>query len=191
VKRPARGWVALPLGLFLVLLWVAGCSVKRVPTHDPASPAPGKPYDYQGEAQSPPPPAVPAEAAGQPAQAPPDLETPQPASLGAPPVDVQDLPPSAPPSGNANAPAPAANPDDAGGSRYRVQVFASPDAEAAERVRAEIQARFGVPASVVFQAPYYKVRAGDCPTNDACRDLQEKLRGAGYDTVWITSDAAR
>jgi hypothetical protein len=168
---------------------LSGCTVKRVSSHDPASQPPGQPYDFQGEAQSPPPPAVSAAPAGRATEAPPNLDTQQPASLSAPPVEVQDLPPAAP-SGPAQA-APAPVIGDGGAAHYRVQVFASPDAAAAERVRTEVQARFGAPASVAFQAPFYKVRVGDCLTNDACRELQERLRGAGYDTVWIVPDTSR
>lgn len=176
VSRRGRARAVMFLAAFGAL--AAGCSVKRVASRDPGTSAPPAPYDFQGEAKSPPPPAVPAEPAG---QASPGLDMEQPADLGAPAVAVQDLPASPPPS----------VPPGSGEMHYRVQVFASPDAAAAERVRAELEARFGPPATVTYQAPYYKVRVGDCPTNDACRDLQERLRSAGYDTVWIVPDAAR
>ncbi len=189
--RFAPRWIGLLSGLFAAALLV-GCTVKRVGNPEPAKEPTGKPYDFQGEAASPPPPAVPAESAGAAAEPPPNLDIQQPASLAEPQVQVQDLPPASPPPVSAgSAPQAAPGAGDAGEARYRVQIFASPDADAAERVRAEIEARFGVPTSVTFQSPYYKVRAGDCPTNDACRDLQEKLRSAGYSTVWIVQDQAR
>ncbi len=190
--RLAPRWIGLLSGLFAAAL-LAGCTVKRVGNPEPAREPTGKPYDFQGESASPPPPAVPAESAGAAAQPPPNLDTQQAASFGEPALQVQDLPAASAPvsAGSAPAPAPAPSAGDAGAAAYRVQIFASPDADAAERVRAEIQARFGVPASVTFQSPYYKVRAGDCPTNDACRELQEKLRSAGYSTVWIVQDQAR
>ena len=43
-------------------------------------------------------------------------------------------------------------------------------------------------AYVVHEPPYYKVRVGDCPSNDACQDVQERLRAAGYEALWIVPD---
>jgi hypothetical protein len=71
---------------------------------------------------------------------------------------------------------------------FRVQVFAGSDAAAAEEIRSQVESRTGVRAYVSYQAPYYKVRAGDCPSNEACRDVQERLRAAGYESLWIVSD---
>lgn len=166
-----------------VLLEVAGCSVRRVPVRDPAATA-AKPYDFQGEAASPPPPQVaPAPASGR--EAPPNLETPEAARLDAPPVEVQDLPPPEPVGDPEISPAarPATSPPPATG--FRVQVFASTDAGATERVRADVAARFTERVSVDYEAPYYKVRVGSCAASDACHDLQERLRAAGFATVWI------
>jgi hypothetical protein len=69
-----------------------------------------------------------------------------------------------------------------------VQILATSDADAAERLRREVESRLGVRAYVAYQAPYYKVRVGNCAASDDCRELQSRLRGAGYDTVWIVAD---
>jgi cell division protein FtsN len=64
-------------------------------------------------------------------------------------------------------------------------VFAGTDAEAAERVRRDLETRLGVQASVDRDGSYYKVRAGNCVESQACRELQERLRDAGFASVWI------
>jgi rare lipoprotein A len=177
--------LAVHIGLLGIVLVAGGCSVKRVPSGDPKATAPPQSsptYDPQREAASPPPPAVEPEAAGT-ATPPPNLEVPEPARFDGPEVRVQDLPASAPPA----AAAPPATTTSGGG--YRVQVLASTDRSAAERLRREIETRLGEPVTVVYQAPHYKVRVGDCPTSEACRDLQERLRQSGYETVWIVSDS--
>lgn len=160
-------------------LW-GGCSVQRVPLKDPAARSgtpTDAPYDFQKERPSPPPPAGDAAAT-----APPTLDTPEAVDLGAPGVAVQDLAPA--PSATP-APAPAAA---GAASGFRVQVLASTDAAAAETTRADIESRLGLRAYVRFEAPYYKVRVGNCTTNDDCQRLQEQLRAAGFMTVWVVPE---
>lgn len=160
-----------------------GCSVQRVPLKDPAArgTAPtDTPYDPQKERPSPPPPVT-----DDAASPPPTLDTPEPTDFGAPGVAVQDL--AAPPV----SPAPGSTPAPAGGtaaSGFRVQVLASTDAAAAETARADVEARLGLKAYVRFEAPYYKVRVGNCSTNDDCQRLQEQLRAAGFMTVWVVPE---
>jgi len=166
----------------LVVTCVVGCSVQRVPTKDPAATAPAQDgvYEPQREAASPPPPEV----APSPAHAPtpaPNLEVPAPAELESPTVSAQDL---APPSTSAPE-APSGTP--AGQPGFRVQVFAG-DQAAAEEVRSQVESRTGLRAYVTYQAPYYKVRVGDCASNEACQDVQERLRAAGYEAPWIVRD---
>jgi hypothetical protein len=172
-----------------------------VPSGDPAATSTSSsksPYDFQGEAQSPPPPAVTSDAASGVDNAPPNLDTPAPAQLDAPAVQVQDLPapaPQAAPAMPPSADAPSTSANAAGGSTnsggangYRVQILATADAEAADRMRREVESRLGTRAYVAYQAPYFKVRVGNCASSDDCRDLQARLRNAGYDTVWIVAD---
>jgi hypothetical protein len=191
---PASGWQRGAVGCvcfgICIALAAAGCSVKRVPVKDPQATAPpSTSYDPQAEAASPPPPEV-APAPASAAEPTPTLDVPDPVALEAAPVEVQDLPassaPVADPAQSGSTP-PAARPL---GGAYHVQVFASTDRDAAERMRREVESRTGIAAEVVFEAPHYKVRAGECPTSDACRELQRRLQASGYDTVWIVSGAA-
>ena len=168
----------------LVLSALTACSVRRVPTADPraTSPDAGAVYEPQREAASPPPPAVASAPAS--AAAPPSLEVPELANFDTPAVSVQDLsPPAAAP-----APAPASEPAPSGAPGFRVQVFAGRDPALAEQVRQEVEARLGARAYIAHEDPYHKVRVGDCPTRDACRELLERLRAAGYDAVWVVPD---
>lgn len=187
--------MTIHLALSATLLGVLGCSVKRVPSGDPQTspPAATPAYDPQREAASPPPPAVDSAPAGTTTEAP-NLEVPETARFDGPEVQVQDLPASTPPPAASPAPgaagvAPGAAPERSSSGGYRVQVLATTDRDAAERLRREIEARLGEPVTVVYQAPHYKVRVGDCPTNESCRDLQSRLRQSGYDAVWIVSDS--
>jgi cell division protein FtsN len=176
--------------LVVAVVWAAaaGCSVQRVGVRDPAV-RPGN-YDPQAERASPPAPAVdPAAASG--GESPPTLETPAPADFTAPGFEVQDITPAPAPSPPAAStpPAPPAGAGTAGApAMFRVQVFAGGDAGQAERVRADVEARLGETARVVYQAPYYKVRVGACPSGEACATLQARLRAAGFTTTWVVAD---
>jgi cell division protein FtsN len=168
----------------LLVTLVAGCAVQRVPTKDPAATAPANDgvYEPQREAASPPPPAVsPSPTHASPP--PPNLEVPAPVDLDSPAVTAQDLAPSA------TTTAPDARIGASSGQPgFRVQVFAGGDSSAAEEYRSQVESRTGLRAYVSYQAPYYKVRVGDCPSNEACREIQERLRAAGYEALWIVSD---
>ena len=158
----------------------ASCSVQRVPLRDPAArgtDTSNPPYDFQKERPSPPPPA-----GDEAATPPPTLDTPQPTDLGAPAVAVQDLPAPSPTPARATAPAAGSAPG------FRVQILAASDAAAAEQTRADVESRLGFRAYVRFEAPYYKVRVGNCTTNDDCQRLQDQLRAAGFATVWVVPE---
>ena len=179
--------------LCAVLVAGLGCSVQRVPVRDPATSSARAPYDFEAEKAAPPPPAVaPAPAGARLDSETASLETPVPVDLGAPSLRVQDLaaPAAANPPPASATDAPMTAPAAPGASRgrgsagFRVQIFATTDAAAAERMRREVEARLGVRAYVEFDAPYHKVRVGNCATSDACRELQTRLRGAGYTSVW-------
>ena len=169
-----------------VAIACASCSVQRVPLKDPQASAPpsSKPYDFEGEAKPPAAPTVTAAPAPAPDADAPVLDLPASADLGSSAVVVEDLPMAAP-----SEPAPSSDsaPVGKGSQRsgYRVQVFAGTDADAAERVRRDLETRLGVQASVDREGAYYKVRAGNCVESQACRELQERLRDAGFASVWI------
>lgn len=70
---------------------------------------------------------------------------------------------------------------------FRVQVFACAARDGAESVRREVAGRIDAPTYVEYEAPYYRVRVGDCRTEAECRDLEARLRQAGYASAWTVS----
>jgi len=180
MSKSRRACRALVLASACVV-W-GSCSVQRVPLRDPAargSDTSNPPYDFQKERPSPPPPA-----GDETATPPPTLDTPQATDLGAPGVTVQDLPAPSP----TPRPTPATPAAAGSTSGFRVQILAASDAAAAEQARADVESRLGLRAYVRFEAPYYKVRVGNCITNDDCQRLQDQLRTAGFATLWVVPE---
>ncbi len=70
--------------------------------------------------------------------------------------------------------------DTGGEAAFQVQVFASRAREAATTLRDELAARWTEPVSLDFEAPYHKVRIGNCDSEASCLQLQQELRDAGY-----------
>ncbi len=71
---------------------------------------------------------------------------------------------------------------------FRVQLFATKDYENALVVRKEAEFVFidyGHNVYVEFDAPYYKVRVGDCKTREEAEALRELARKNGYPSAWI------
>ena len=68
----------------------------------------------------------------------------------------------------------------AGSSVWRVQIFASPDLQLADRQAKQASARFGVPASIEFEASLYKVRLGEFASEEEAQALRERAVREGY-----------
>jgi hypothetical protein len=68
---------------------------------------------------------------------------------------------------------------------YRVQIFLSDDLREASRVMAEARERFEQEVYLEYDAPYYKVRAGDCPTEWEGEELLRVARRLGYPDAWL------
>jgi hypothetical protein len=66
-----------------------------------------------------------------------------------------------------------------------VQIFASSQQERAEEIAAEARTRFREPVYVVYDAPFYKVRVGDCITRQEADVLKEKASAQGYEAPWV------
>ncbi len=63
---------------------------------------------------------------------------------------------------------------------FRVQIFASPDRQAAIEARQRAETVFGENVYLEFEAPYYKVRVGDCLSSVEAEKLLRKVRKKGY-----------
>ncbi|UCE01979.1 MAG: SPOR domain-containing protein [Candidatus Latescibacterota bacterium] len=68
---------------------------------------------------------------------------------------------------------------------YRIQLAACESREVAEALRAEASARVDSSVYVEHDGPLYKVRVGDCATQEECLGLRDQLRQAGYSSAWI------
>ena len=68
---------------------------------------------------------------------------------------------------------------------FRVQIFLSDDLREASRVMAEARDRFEQEVYLEYDAPYYKVRVGDCPTEWQGEELLRVARRMGYPDAWL------
>ena len=98
-----------------------------------------------------------------------------------PPVDLEPASATWEAAPDAGVPAPRWQPG------FRVQVFACAAREGAENVRREVAGRIDAPTYVEYEAPYYRVRVGDCRTEAECRELEARLRLAGYPSAWTVA----
>ncbi len=68
---------------------------------------------------------------------------------------------------------------------YRVQIISTPSEEVAREVRKEALLKFEEPVYVMFDAPYYKVRVGDCLSRFEAEELQQKAIEKGFGQAWV------
>jgi cell division septation protein DedD len=72
-------------------------------------------------------------------------------------------------------------------SGYRVQLYATREAEKAKAFAESARRSFKEKIYVEYLDPYYKVRVGDCLTREEARLLLDRAKAAGFDQAWITS----
>jgi len=65
-------------------------------------------------------------------------------------------------------------------SVWRVQIYASPALQEADRVAKDASAKLGERYVLEFEGTLYKVRLGAFDTEDAARDLRERAIRLGY-----------
>ena len=183
-QRPRFWWF-----LLVTILVGIGCGSKTQPptaplpepTEAPIPPptettAPG-PGASQEELQTiPAPPPVRPEAEGWADTAPPPVPESAPASISAP----ASAPSSAPSSPTTAQSAPSAS------YGYRVQVFASATRDGAERAAAEVRAKLQEAVTIQYEAPFYKVRVGNCVTRHEAERLKDRAEQEGYEGSFIT-----
>ena len=72
---------------------------------------------------------------------------------------------------------------------YRVQVLSTDDIEEANRVRAEIYEKTArKEVYVIFEPPFYKVKAGDFTTKSEANDFKFKLNQLGYSEAKVVQE---
>lgn len=70
---------------------------------------------------------------------------------------------------------------------FRVQLIAAADRTEAETFAREARARLGISVHVDFEAPYYKVRAGDFLDRADALAMRDRARANGYEGAWVTA----
>jgi hypothetical protein len=71
---------------------------------------------------------------------------------------------------------------------FRVQILATNNIETASLTEQEAIARFGSLGAkiyLIFEAPLYKIRVGDCMDRNAAEDLRDKAKEVGYTGAFI------
>ena len=63
---------------------------------------------------------------------------------------------------------------------FRVQIFASPDRQTALEIKQRAESLLEEDLYLEFEAPYYKVRVGDCLSSAEAETLLKKIRNKGY-----------
>jgi hypothetical protein len=77
---------------------------------------------------------------------------------------------------------------------FRVQLHSTTDIDAAQRSLSQLRSRLDSleidPGRIDmgFDAPYYKIRAGDFLTKSGADELREQLREAGVPEAWVVRD---
>ncbi len=78
---------------------------------------------------------------------------------------------------------PAANQES--GAVFQVQFFAATQRDVAEREKSRIEETLDVPVTMVFEAPYYKLRAGRFSTRAQAEEFKQKMFEIGHRNAWI------
>lgn len=72
---------------------------------------------------------------------------------------------------------------------YRVQVSSTDNLDEANSLKSEVYFKIKLPVYVIFDSPFYKVRAGDFIDMKAARDLNFKLNQLGYKETRVVPDS--
>ena len=68
---------------------------------------------------------------------------------------------------------------------YRIQIFASKFPQEARDLADSVALRFGKPARVDYEIPYYKVRLGDFDSLGEAEDFLRLVRRRGFPQAWV------
>ncbi len=107
--------------------------------------------------------------------------------IAPPPTEVSIAPPPLPPAPTPVPSAPAPTPSVAPKAVYgfRVQIFASSNQKNATRIADDARSSFGGKVYIEHIPPYYKVRVGDCLTQEEALTLKNKALSLGYRGAFV------
>ncbi len=73
-------------------------------------------------------------------------------------------------------------------TRYRIQVFASNRIETVREQKKKLEALIKEQVLIGYEAPYYKLYAGDCSKRQEAQVILAKLKKIGYLDAWIVTN---
>lgn len=68
---------------------------------------------------------------------------------------------------------------------YQIQIFASKFPEEAQNLADSLETNFAEPASIDYEAPYYKVRLGNFETLKEAEIFLKRIRQKGFPQAWV------
>ena len=69
---------------------------------------------------------------------------------------------------------------------YQIEVFSSGSRQEVLKKKEEIQRRIELPVSIIFEAPFYRIRIGNLPSIQEAEDLRNKFKRMGYKSAfWV------
>jgi hypothetical protein len=75
--------------------------------------------------------------------------------------------------------------EDVAADGYRIQCFASSQIERVRSEQKQLEAKVKYPLYIVFNAPYYKLLAGDFIKRSDADNAMAKLKEMGYGDCWV------
>jgi hypothetical protein len=75
-------------------------------------------------------------------------------------------------------------------SRFKIQILAGTQEQQVKKEKNVLAAKISLPVSVSFEAPYYKLFAGDFAQRIEAETWCAQLKNLGYNDVWIVRTAA-
>jgi hypothetical protein len=75
-------------------------------------------------------------------------------------------------------------------SRFKIQILAGPNEQQVKKEKNNLAPKINLPLSVSFEAPYYKLFAGDFSRHSEAESGCAQLKDMGYNDAWIVRTAA-
>jgi hypothetical protein len=75
-------------------------------------------------------------------------------------------------------------------SRFMVQVIASTSQQQVKQEKRNLAAKIKLPLSISYEAPYYKLFAGNAPQREEAENVLAQIKKLGYNDAWIVRTAA-
>jgi hypothetical protein len=71
--------------------------------------------------------------------------------------------------------------------KYRIQLFVSSRVETLREQKREAEVKTNLPMYISYEAPYYKLLAGDFDLRSDAENSLKKIKKIGYSDAWIVS----